>query len=92
MVVVLNEHSGFGSTNAAPTVSAMVKYWLELKQQDAMERAGVPPRSPADEAAPESAPPPVRKVPPPPAVPGEKEKPALGQTGALRVEGSDAGA
>src|SRR5512133_1970130 len=42
VVVVLNEHSGFGASNAAPTASAVVKYWLELQKQDAMERAGGP--------------------------------------------------
>src|SRR5512138_51944 len=40
VVVVLNEHSGFGATNAAPTASAVVKKWLELQAQDAAERAG----------------------------------------------------
>ena len=38
VVVVLNEHSGFGASNAAPTASAIVKKWLELKEQDARER------------------------------------------------------
>ncbi|HEY6100203.1 MAG TPA: penicillin-binding protein 2, partial [Anaeromyxobacter sp.] len=40
VVVVLNEHSGFGASKAAPTASALVKYYLELKAQDAAERAG----------------------------------------------------
>jgi penicillin-binding protein 2 len=53
VVVVLNEHSGFGSTNAAPTASALVKYWLELQAQDALERAGVP-RPPEPPAVPGS--------------------------------------
>jgi penicillin-binding protein 2 len=35
IVVVLNEHSGFGASNAAPTASALVKKYLELKAQDA---------------------------------------------------------
>ncbi|MGB8929646.1 MAG: penicillin-binding protein 2 [Anaeromyxobacteraceae bacterium] len=35
VVVVLNEHSGFGGTTAAPTASALVKKYLELKAQDA---------------------------------------------------------
>jgi penicillin-binding protein 2 len=35
VVVVLNEHSGFGSSNAAPTASALIKKYFELKQQDA---------------------------------------------------------
>ncbi|HSM92892.1 MAG TPA: penicillin-binding protein 2 [Anaeromyxobacteraceae bacterium] len=35
VVVVLNEHSGFGASNAAPTASALVKKYLELKAQDA---------------------------------------------------------
>jgi len=35
VVVVLNEHSGFGASNAAPTASALVKKYLELEAQDA---------------------------------------------------------
>jgi penicillin-binding protein 2 len=69
VVVVLNEHSGFGASNAAPTASAVVRHWLELKKQDEMERAGVPrpaetpgtsPRSP-QETAPSMPPTPVRE-------------------------------
>jgi penicillin-binding protein 2 len=43
IVVVLNEHSGFGASNAAPTASALVKKYLELKAADAAARgaAGV---------------------------------------------------
>ncbi|HSN13394.1 MAG TPA: penicillin-binding protein 2, partial [Anaeromyxobacteraceae bacterium] len=35
VVVVLNEHSGFGASNAAPTASALVQKYLELKALDA---------------------------------------------------------
>jgi penicillin-binding protein 2 len=35
VVVVLNEHAGFGASNAAPTASALIKKYFELKQQDA---------------------------------------------------------
>ncbi len=35
VVVVLNEHSGFGASMAAPTASALVKKFLELKAADA---------------------------------------------------------
>jgi penicillin-binding protein 2 len=74
VVVVLNEHSGFGASKAAPTASAVVKRWLELKAQDAAERAG-----PATETAPPPPPPPA---PPPPAtLPAAVEKPKLGRTG-----------
>jgi penicillin-binding protein 2 len=42
VVVVLNEHSGFGASNAAPTATALVKRYLELKAQDlAAARPGV---------------------------------------------------
>jgi penicillin-binding protein 2 len=51
VVVVLNEHSGFGSTNAAPTAMAVIRKWMELKAQDAAERAGVPPAQPRGAAA-----------------------------------------
>ena len=66
VVVVLNEHSGFGSSNAAPTASAVVRKWLELKEEDARARDGV--QRPA-------AAPPV-PAPPPPAAPGKEQKPA----------------
>ena len=69
VVVVLNEHSGFGSSNAAPTASAIVRRWLELQAEDAAERAG-----PAPQPAPA---PPTPPAPPPPAR-GAVEKPKLG--------------
>jgi len=77
VVVVLNEHSGFGSANAAPTASAVVKYWLELKAQDAAERAGPVPPPPAP------APPPPTK----PAAPRAPEKAKLGEGAARAVRG-----
>lgn len=59
VVVVLNEHSGFGSSNAAPTASALVRRFLELKAEDAAVRAGgAPPpaeQGPATAAAPPAA-------------------------------------
>jgi penicillin-binding protein 2 len=73
VVVVLNEHSGFGASNAAPTAAAVVKHWLELKAQDAAERAG-----PAPQPAP-AAPPPAA-APPAPAAPGAVDRPQLGQS------------
>ena len=42
VVVVLNEHSGFGASNAAPTAAALIRFYFQLKRQDAMERAGAP--------------------------------------------------
>jgi penicillin-binding protein 2 len=60
VVVVLNEHSGFGATNAAPTAAAVVKKWMELKAQDAAERAG-----PTLQEPPSGAPAPARPAPPP---------------------------
>jgi penicillin-binding protein 2 len=69
VVVVLNEHSGFGSSNAAPTASALVKHWLELRAQDAAERAGVP-------QPPAAAPPPPAAT--PPVAPAAPEQPKLG--------------
>jgi penicillin-binding protein 2 len=70
VVVVLNEHSGFGASKAAPTASALVKQYFELKAQDAAERAG-----PVAPPPPEQ---PARPPPPPPAGPRDPEKPALG--------------
>ena len=67
VVVVLNEHSGFGASNAAPTAAAVVKKWLELKEEDARERGAserpvaAPPGPPAE---------------PPPEAPGRSPKPA----------------
>jgi penicillin-binding protein 2 len=66
VVVVLNEHSGFGASNAAPTAAALVRKWLELKEEDARARDGA--NRPAE--APPAPPPPA----PPPA--GKPEKPA----------------
>ncbi|HSD19465.1 MAG TPA: penicillin-binding protein 2 [Anaeromyxobacter sp.] len=65
IVVVLNEHSGFGSTNAAPTAMAVIKKWMELKAQDAAERSGV--AQAPDVAAPPGA---AQIVPAPLATPG----------------------
>ena len=65
VVVVLNEHSGFGSTNAAPTAMALIKKWMELKAQDAAERSGV--AQAQDVAAPPGA---AQIVPAPLATPG----------------------
>jgi penicillin-binding protein 2 len=47
VVVVLNEHSGFGSTNAAPTAVGLIKKYMELKALD----AGLPPPVTAEAAA-----------------------------------------
>jgi len=57
VVVVLNEHSGFGASNAAPTAKALLKAWFELKAHDEAERAGAvapaaPPPSPPPRATP----------------------------------------
>jgi len=53
VVVVLNEHSGFGASNAAPTAAAVVRKWLELEALDRQERGGA-----AEPAPPVRAPPP----------------------------------
>jgi penicillin-binding protein 2 len=71
VVVVLNEHSGFGASKAAPTAAAVVKRWLELKAQDEVERAGPAPDAPAPPAPP----------PPPPSGPPGKERPKRGRVG-----------
>jgi len=80
-VVVLNEHSGFGSSNAAPTAAAVVRKWLELKEEDARAREGV--QRPA--VAPPAAPPPA-----PPPSPARPQKPA--RAGAGLPEGGRRGA
>jgi len=59
VVVVLNEHSGFGASNAAPTASAVVKRWLDLRKQDEEERAGSP--HPAGQGPPPAPAPPRRQ-------------------------------
>jgi penicillin-binding protein 2 len=82
VVVVLNEHSGFGGANAAPTATAVIKRWLELKEEDAVERAGPAAQPPA--APPAPAPP----APPPAAAPASQERPKLGANAA----GGDRGA
>ena len=59
VVVVLNEHSGFGGAEAAPTAGAIFKKYFELKRTDA-EAFGIeyrPPTPPAAGKAPLLAPP-----------------------------------
>ncbi len=68
VVVVLNEHSGFGSTNAAPTAVELVRSYFKLKAQDEAERGGVAPEPPRPA-------PPARS---PPAGPRPAERPKLG--------------
>jgi penicillin-binding protein 2 len=80
VVVVLNEHSGFGASNAAPTASAVVKKWLELKAQDAAERAGP---APAPDGPPAAPPAPAS----PPAAPASPERPKLGEGAARAAPG-----
>jgi penicillin-binding protein 2 len=81
VVVVLNEHSGFGASNAAPTASAVVKRWLELKAEDAAERAGPAP-------APAPAPPATTPASSPPAPPTRApDAPKLGEGASRGVRG-----
>jgi penicillin-binding protein 2 len=68
VVVVLNEHSGFGSVNAAPTAVELVKNYFKLKAQDEAERA-----APGGEAPRAPSPPPA-----PPDRPGRADRPQLG--------------
>jgi penicillin-binding protein 2 len=68
VVVVLNEHSGFGSTNAAPTAVALVKAYFQLKARDEAERGGVVPDAPGAPRPPA----------PPPPQPGRGDRPKLG--------------
>ena len=77
VVVVLNEHSGFGAANAAPTAAAVVQKWLELREQDAKERQGVAP--------PTAAPPPPTAAPPEP--PGKPARPARASREASGLHG-----
>lgn len=55
VVIVLNEHAGFGATGAAPTAARIMKKWFELKKEDAdAAKATATPQplqlpSPADE-------------------------------------------
>lgn len=77
VVVVLNEHSGFGASNAAPTAGALIKAFFELKAQDAAERAGASGR----------APPPPPSAPPRTAPPGRADRPSLGARPAARATG-----
>jgi penicillin-binding protein 2 len=77
VVVVLNEHSGFGASQAAPTAAALIKAWFQLRAQDEAERAGT---------AGQPAAPPVR-APPPATPPGRPDRPSLGLA---PVEGREA--
>ncbi len=81
VVVVLNEHSGFGASNAAPTASAVVKKWLELKKEDEAERTGA--GRPAE---------PAPAQPPPPPAPARPEKPPRDGVRTAAGRGPDHGA
>jgi penicillin-binding protein 2 len=63
VVVVLNEHSGFGSSNAAPTAMALMREYMRLKAEDA---AGGAPVAVAGAVPSAAAPPPPAAAPPPP--------------------------
>ena len=73
VVVVLNEHSGFGSSKAAPTASAVVRRWLELKAPRTRRSVPARPRS----RRPRRPPPPARS-PVPTRGAGAAETPKLG--------------
>lgn len=84
VVVVLNEHSGFGASNAAPTASAVVEKWLQLEKQDEAERAGAgQPAQPAPAGPPPPAPAPG---------PARPEKPPRNGARAAAGPGIDHGA
>jgi penicillin-binding protein 2 len=87
VVVVLNEHSGFGASNAAPTASAVMRRYFELKKADALERAGLPAAQPA--VAPAAPRPGDRAAPPPPARAPHLDAPA---SPAVAEEGEKRGA
>jgi penicillin-binding protein 2 len=91
VVVVLNEHAGFGASNAAPTALALIRRYLELKKEDAGQGgpqaapatapAATPPpsRSPVAPASPPPARSPVAPAPPAaPEQPAAQEQPKLG--------------
>jgi penicillin-binding protein 2 len=61
VVVVLNEHSGFGSTNAAPTAMALMREYMRLKAEDAAGGAPVA-SAPAGSTEPAAAPKPALSV------------------------------
>jgi len=73
VVVVLNEHSGFGASNAAPTAAAVVRRWLELREEDARARQGAVPPAAAPVPPPADA---------PPEPPGRAPRPARAAAGA----------
>jgi penicillin-binding protein 2 len=78
VVVVLNEHSGFGGVQAAPTAAALIKTYFQLKAQDEVERAG-------STGAP-TAPPP--KAPPPASSPARPDRPTMGARPAAATGGA----
>ena len=83
VVVVLNEHSGFGGVQSAPTAAALIKAYFELKAQDEAERAG---------ATGAPAPPPARAAPPPARPTGRPDRPSLGALPASAGGGARHGA
>jgi penicillin-binding protein 2 len=89
VVVVLNEHSGFGASNAAPTASAVVKYYLELLNADELERAGgTAPEEKRGEKKKTLRAPQELPAPAPPPRPEEPDKVKLGLAGKDAARGA----
>lgn len=83
VVVVLNEHSGFGSTNAAPTAVGLIKKYMELKAEDEAARTGVAP-APVPVSAPVPVPVPAAAPAAPPADPPKHGARQAAPAGAAR--------
>jgi len=64
-VVVLNEHGGHGGLDAAPTATAIIKKYFELKREDASATIAASTALPVMPLRPLAPPPPPRQVAPP---------------------------
>ena len=90
-MVVLNEHGGHGGNEAAPTASALIKRYFELKREDASATIAastalpmMPVRAAPPPPAPAQRPPPVQEeVPPEPAA-----SPSVAQVPSVPSEGA----
>jgi penicillin-binding protein 2 len=89
-VVVLNEHAGHGGNEAAPTASALMKKYFELKREDANATIAASTALPVMPVRP-APPPPAPALRPPPVqedLPAPAASPSVAQVPSVPSEGA----
>ena len=88
-VVVLNEHGGHGGMDAAPTATALIKKYFELKREDANATIAASTALPMMPVRPAPPPPAPRAPPLPESVPASPaEVPSVAQVPSAPSEGA----